>query len=78
MLAKVRPTHIQGSRRMETTMMNNEKRNVILNKKGSSLPSFYIPAADDVPEEYDPRSRRAFKPSYDNPPWPSKVRPCAS
>jgi hypothetical protein len=58
-----------GSRMMETTL-GNEKGNVILNKIGSSLPSFFIPAAEKVNPQFDPSKRSAFRAVPGNPPWP--------
>ena len=48
----------------------NQKANVILNKKDSSLPSFYVAPSEELPKEWNPRERSYFKPTYTSPPWP--------
>lgn len=50
--------------------MNNEKRNVILNRKDSSLPAFALGASENLPDEFNPLKGKAFKPSWEHPPWP--------
>lgn len=56
---------------METTELNNEKRNLILNRKDSSLPVFALGASENLPDEFNPLKGKLFRPSFDHPPWPS-------
>ena len=58
-------------RGMERTENDNEKGNVILNMKESSLPTFFVPASQDVVSDprFNPNSSK-FRPAHDKPPWP--------
>jgi hypothetical protein len=53
----------------EQATMNNEKSNVLFNMQDSSLPTFYMPAADPMDKSYHP-SNKEFSPDPARPPWP--------
>lgn len=54
----------------EQATFDNEKSNVIFNMKESSLPSFFVPAAEKPSREYNPNCKDVFKPHPSHPPWP--------
>ena len=53
-----------------------DKRNLILNKKGSSQPAFFLKDADPLPHEFNPDSfgQRGGQCSLDAPAWPAPRR----
>ena len=56
----------------EQISFDNEKSNVLFNMKDSSLPCFYVPAAEEPAREYNCNCQDVFRPSGQNPPWPIK------